>query len=175
VLPFGGVVVKFSKKFLLIPILAVAIIVGYLYLKKENVTVTERISPNGEAVVQVHEQKSTVENEFPLKMNEGDVQQAIHKMSHQKVLASQKWGAVPLTPERVKRLIQVVEANKKHYKNADLYLGILEKWDKGDFDNVVQAHNTIWDLQGGSIGKAYEKASPEEEMKFIEENFHVKQ
>lgn len=165
---------KISKKFLLIPILAGALIVGYLYLKKETVTVTEKTSSNGDTVVLVHEHKSTVDNEFSIKMNEDAVQQAIHKMSHQKVLAKEKWGAVPLTPERVKRLIQVVEANKKHYKNADLYLSILDSWEKGNFDNVVQAHNAIWDLQGGIIGKAYDKASPEEEMKFVEKNFHVK-
>jgi hypothetical protein len=69
----------------------------------------------------------------------------------------------------------VVEANEKNYENADLYLNILRSWDKGNFDHVVINHNAIWSLQGGTVGKAVGTASPEEEMKFIQEHFDVKQ
>ncbi|MNG36070.1 hypothetical protein D3C84_1229830 [compost metagenome] len=75
----------------------------------------------------------------------------------------------------MKRLLQVVEANKKEYENADIYLSILNSWDKGDFDYVVMNHNAIWELQGGTVGKANGIASPEEEMKFIQENYDVEQ
>ncbi|MDR7239700.1 DUF6241 domain-containing protein [Neobacillus drentensis] len=158
-----------------IPIVLVGLLFGgYLYLNKENVIVRVETASTGEKVVKVHEENQKVDSEFPMSMSENSVQQAIHKMSHQKVQSKKKWGALPLTTERVKRLIQVVEANEKEYENADLYLRILRSWDKGDFDNVVIAHNSIWSLQGGTVGKAYSAASPEEEMKFIEENFDVK-
>jgi len=146
---------------------------GYLYFDKANVSVSVGTAPTGEKVVQVHEQTKKVNSELPLSMSENSVQQTIHNMSHQKVISNKKWGALPLTAERVKRLIQVVEANQKDYEYGDLYLNILRNWDKRDFDNVVIAHNSIWSLQGGTIGKANRAASPEEEMDFIQENFDV--
>ena len=134
---------KIHKKIWIPVVLAGVLIGGYLYLDKENVTVRVGTAPSGEKVVQVNEQNNKVDREFPFSMSENSVQQAIHNMSHQKVLAKKKWGALPLTPERVKRLLQVVEANKKKYGNADLYLSILRSWDKGNFDHVVINHNAF--------------------------------
>ena len=128
---------KIPKKIWIPVVLASVVIGGYLYFDKENVSVSVGTAPTGEKVVQVHEQTKKVESEFPLSMSENSVQQAIHNMSHQKVISNKKWGALPLTAERVKRLIQVVEANQKKYENEDLYLSILKNWDKGDFDNVL--------------------------------------
>ncbi|WP_045522770.1 DUF6241 domain-containing protein [Neobacillus niacini] len=164
-----------KRKLLLITVVAGTLLTGYFYLNKADVTVKKEKTSYGEMVVQVNEKENTIETEFPIDMSEMKVQLAIHKMSHQKVLAKKKWGALPLTPERVKRLIQVVEENRREYANADLYLEILYEWEKDYFVNVIIAHNEIWDLQGGTIGRAYEIASPEEEMEFIQENFDVKQ
>ncbi|NHC41711.1 hypothetical protein G6549_17300 [Bacillus sp. MM2020_1] len=165
---------KIPKK-IWIPIVLLGVLFGgYLYFNKENVTVRVETASTGEKVVQVHEQNQKVESEFPISMSENSVQQAIHNMSHQKVVAKKKWGALPLTAERVKRLLKVVEANEKKYENADLYLKILRSWDKGNFDHVVINHNAIWSLQGGTVGKAVGAASPKEEIKFIQENFDVK-
>lgn len=164
---------KIHKKIWIPAVLACVIVGGYLYFNKENVTVKVGTAPTGEQVVQVHEPKNKVDSEFPFSMSENSVQQAIHSMSHQKVLSDKKWNSLPLTAERVKRLIQVVEANKIKYENTDLYLDILSSWDKGNFEHVVMNHNAIWSLQGGTVGKAVGAASPEEEMKFIQENFDV--
>jgi len=164
---------KIPKKIWVPVILASVLVGGYLYFDKANVSVSVGTAPTGEKVVQVHEQTKKVDSELPLSMSENSVQQTIHNMSHQKVISNKKWGALPLTAERVKRLIQVVEANQKDYENGDLYLNILRNWDKRNFDNVVIAHNSIWSLQGGTIGKANRAASPEEEMDFIQENFDV--
>ena len=164
---------KIPKKIWVPVILASVLVGGYLYFDKANVSVSVGTAPTGEKVVQVHEQTKKVNSELPLSMSENSVQQTIHNMSHQKVISNKKWGALPLTAERVKRLIQVVEANQKDYENGDLYLNILRNWDKRNFDNVVIAHNSIWSLQGGTIGKANRAASPEEEMDFIQENFDV--
>ena len=170
----GGTMKKIPKK-LWIPILLVGVLFGgYLYFDKENVTVRVETASTGEKMVQVHEQNQKVESEFPFSMSENSVQQAIHNMSHQKVVAKKKWGALPLTAERVKRLLKVVEANEKKYENADLYLKILRSWNMGNFDYVVINHNAIWSLQGGTVGKAVGAASPKEEIKFIQENFDVK-
>ncbi|MEY2195360.1 hypothetical protein AB7942_21880 [Neobacillus sp. BF23-41] len=78
---------KIHKKIWIPVVLAGVLIGGYLYLDKENVTVRVGTAPSGEKVVQVNEQNNKVDREFPFSMSEKSVQQAIHNMSHQKVLA----------------------------------------------------------------------------------------
>jgi Family of unknown function (DUF6241) len=108
---------------------------------------------------------------FPGNMEESAVQQAIHDMSHQKVKAKSKWGALQITPDRISRLIDVVEANEMNYQQSDLYLDILKRWSKGDFSSASRDHNSIWKLQGGTVGEAKGLLSKEEEQKYIEKNF----
>ena len=57
----------------------------------------------------------SIEEEFPSSMEEYGVQDAIHGMCHQKVRAEDQWGFIPLTQDRVKRLIDVVEENENNY------------------------------------------------------------
>lgn len=100
---------------------------------------------------------------------EYEVISVMHKMTHQKVISDDKWGAVQMTPSNIDEVIAVVEAND--FENEDSLLNILKKWKREDFDAVVQGHNYFWELQNGTIGKAYGKLSEEEEAKFIENNF----
>jgi len=149
---------------------------GKLHFQKAAVAMKEVKTKQGEQVVQVKDKGiKIIDNELPATMTEDEVMDAIHKMSHQKVLASQKWGSMPLTSERVNRLLEIVSKNKDKYSHSSVYEDILKRWAKGDFSRVDEDHNTIWNLQGGSVGKAYGIASPEQEKKFIEENFNIKE
>ena len=95
-----------------------------------------------------------------------DYQEYIHGMSHQKVKADEKWGFYKITDERIDWLIEGLKiADLKH---KSVYEEILNKWDKGDFSTADDDHNAIWNLQGGTIGKAYGILTPEEEKAYIE-------
>lgn len=100
-------------------------------------------------------------------MNEAQVQDIIHSMSHQKVKADQKWGSILITKERIGKLIKIVEANYYKYEFSDIYLDILNRWYVGDFSKADKDHNEIWTMQGGTIGKAKGLLNAEEERKFI--------
>ncbi|MEN8701624.1 DUF6241 domain-containing protein [Bacillus infantis] len=115
--------------------------------------------------------EKNLEKLFPNNMEEEAVQQAIHDMSHQKVKAENKWGALQVTPDRISRLLSVVEANEMSYKHSSVYLDILERWNEGDFSSAARDHNRIWKLQGGTVGEAKGLLSKEEEQKYIEKNF----
>lgn len=106
-------------------------------------------------------------------MTDGEVQNAIHQMSHQKVQADKKWGMIPLTKERVVRLIDVVEGNKEHFKHESAYLEILNRWLEDDFSRVDEDHNIIWTLQNGTVGRATGSLTYEEELRFISKYFNV--
>ncbi|WP_223592063.1 DUF6241 domain-containing protein [Neobacillus bataviensis] len=149
---------------------------GAMPIQKDAVTVKVQKTDEGETVIQIHDKNSEeIAKEFPLTMSEKDFMDSIHKMSHQKVIADKKWGAIPLTNERVNRLLDVVNENRSNYKYTHVYNDILSRWAKGDFSRVDEDHNEIWDLQEGTIGKAKRIASSKEERDFIEENFKVKQ
>ncbi|MDN3019749.1 DUF6241 domain-containing protein [Paenibacillus sp. BSR1-1] len=149
---------------------------GALPIQKDAVTVKVQKTDEGESVIQIQDKNSEeIAKDFPSNMSEDDIRDAIHLMSHQKVVADKKWGAIPLTKKRVNRLLEVVKENQANYKNTDIYYSILKRWAKGDFSRVDEDHNEIWDLQEGTVGKAKRIASSKEERDFIEENFKVKQ
>ncbi|MBN8251896.1 DUF6241 domain-containing protein [Priestia flexa] len=100
---------------------------------------------------------------------ESEVMQIMHEMTHQKVRAQDKWGAVPLTNENVKKVIAIVEASSFEHK-TDM-LTILKRWENDNFSTVAEDHNFFWRLQGGNVGQAYGTLTIEEEQKFIENNF----
>lgn len=99
-------------------------------------------------------------------LTDDDMQLIIHKMSHQKVKADQKWGSILITQNRIDWLLQALDKNKFAYEKA--YRDILMRWKKGDFSKADRDHNTIWKLQGGTIGKATGLLSPSEEKRYIE-------
>ena len=137
---------------------------------KKDGTITETTTEDGGKIIEVKEVRvQPVEEEFPMNMPDFQVGQVIHQMSHQKIEAEEKWGFLPLTAERVNRLIEVVENGD--YQNKDRYLSILNRWSKNDFTQVDEDHNTFWNLQGGNVGKATGILSYEEEKEFIEKYY----
>jgi len=81
----------------------------------------------------------------------------IHRMSHQKVRAEEKWGFYLITDERIEWLLDAVKQNKDHLMYGDEYLEILTRWSESDFSKVVEEHNWVWKIQGGTDEK--EKAT----------------
>ena len=173
---------NFSKKQILllsITFLGLIGIISYSFWSletpviKEKASIVEKTTADGGTIIEVKESnKQDVEIEIPLDTSEAGIQNFIHQMSHQKVIADEKWGMIPLTKERVVRLIDVVESNEDKYKKPSVYLMILNRWNLEDFTTIDKDHNTIWELQGGNIGKATGILSVDEELEFIEKYYH---
>ncbi|AMQ05897.1 DUF6241 domain-containing protein [Sporosarcina psychrophila] len=170
---------KYKKTILITSGIVALSLSAYLVFNQWNkgsVTIEEKPSgPKAGVVIPVIEidEKRTipVEEEFPTSMEEYGIQEALHGMSHQKVAAEDKWGFLPMTQDRVQRLIEVVEANK--YISVPVYLDILNRWANNDFSRADKDHNAIWDLQEGNVGKASGLLSIEEERAFIKKYFKI--
>ncbi|MFW3505899.1 DUF6241 domain-containing protein [Aerococcus viridans] len=95
---------------------------------------------------------------------------AIHYMTHQKVLADSKQGALEITPERISIMLEQAEAFSEsvHYP---FFIEILSAWDAGDFSNAVYVHNYVWNAQDGNIGEAYGLFDESQEAEFVQANF----
>ena len=83
---------------------------------------------------------------------EKNIQNYIHWMSHQKVVADKKWTHYHLTEERVNWLLEKVKEGDFVHKS--LYIDILERWKEGDFSRADKDHNSIWTIQKGTVGEA---------------------
>lgn len=104
-------------------------------------------------------------------MDEKRIQKYLHLMTHQKVAAKDKWGAIEMTPKNIENLMAIIKTNEGYYKYADYYLEVLSRWQKGDFTNAVEVHNYIWELNGGTVGRATGLLDAEEEQAFISKHF----
>ncbi|SEI89523.1 hypothetical protein SAMN04488127_0730 [Bhargavaea ginsengi] len=104
---------------------------------------------------------------------EAQILEVMHQMTHQKIAANQKWGAVPMTTRNIEQLESIV-SNSDKIRTPEVQkelLAIIAKWERGDFNEADNDHNYIWDLQDGTLGKARGLLSKEEELKFIEQWF----
>ena len=101
--------------------------------------------------------------------SQDDILSAMHMMTHQKIIANDKWGAIPMTTENIETVHTIIELSNFSEKK-DL-LKITTRWKSTDFSSVDRDHNSIWSLQGGTIGKAHGIMTAEEERWFIIHNF----
>jgi hypothetical protein len=112
-----------------------------------------------------NEDKETYINE---NMGDESILIAMNQMCHQKVIASDKWGAIEMNRKHIKALKKAAKNSVSIDQEA---IEILDKWDQGDFSGIVDDHNTILSLQGGTVGKATGTMDEDEEKEFIKNNF----
>jgi hypothetical protein len=101
--------------------------------------------------------------------NEGEIIEIMHKMTHQKVKAEDKWGAIPMSDHTVSQVLEFLQ--KSNFASKEDLIDIAEKWKNGDFQTVDYDHNYFWQWQGGTVGRAYGIMSSAEEEEFIKNNF----
>ena len=111
--------------------------------------------------------EQTIENDSIKKLD--DALETLHKMTHQKVTAEDKWGAIPMTEANVRAAKEQI--SQLNIQDKSDLLQILAKWEREDFSQIDHDHNYFWKKQGGTIGKAYGIMTEEQEKEFIENNF----
>lgn len=155
-------------------LLALLAAAGYYFVTQHSSTDGE-ITEVAEEIEGREEQKVVAEesetDNVDVDMEEGQLQIYLHQMTHQKVAATKKIGAVEMTPENIENLLTIVSANKEYYEHGEFYETALTAWKQGDFSNAVDVHNTIWDWQNGTVGRATGLMSAEQERVFVQENF----
>ncbi|WP_298829265.1 DUF6241 domain-containing protein [uncultured Planococcus sp.] len=105
----------------------------------------------------------------PKNASENALWAMMHKMTHQKVVASEKWGLIRMNDESIAKAEEILLASD--FNSKEDLLQIIERWKNGQFDQVDDEHNFIWGMQGGSIGEARGILTEEQEKEFIENNF----
>lgn len=104
-------------------------------------------------------------------MSEQQFQLHLHQMTHQKVVADEKRGAVEMAPETIEKMLVIAKANQGIYEHALFYEMELANWKEGDFSNAAEFHNVIWKLHQGTDGEATGLMTEEQEARFVEKHF----
>ncbi|MFY4776246.1 DUF6241 domain-containing protein [Metabacillus sp. RGM 3146] len=117
-----------------------------------------------------HSSKISADN-LGIDPNSSEIQvvEVMHKMTHQKVKADPKWGAIVMKKDTISKIYEILKNSE--FKDKKNLLAIAERWKSGNFQNVVEDHNYFWKLQGGTVGKAYGKLDHLEEQTFCLNNF----
>ena len=64
------------------------------------------------------------------------IEEVMLKMAHLQGEVHVEDGAIEITPKRIKNLKQIVEEDKNSLFHYKTYLGILKRWEKGDFTKL---------------------------------------
>ncbi|WP_214734448.1 DUF6241 domain-containing protein [Exiguobacterium sp. s154] len=99
----------------------------------------------------------------------------MHLMTHQKILAKEKAGAIPMTHDNLKEVRDYLELlrDKNKIKNDD-YLqlgGIIERWEQAIFDEIDKEQDVLLEEMYAAIGFSNGLATRAEEELFILNNF----
>ncbi|KAB7704887.1 hypothetical protein F9802_15070 [Bacillus aerolatus] len=143
--------------------------------EKEDLTKLKEVTKQGKAEAEFDESQIKIGGELNASLprlvdgNEPQVTDIMHKMTYQKVVSDDKWGAIEMTSENIKAIKQ--HALENDFKSEEFFLEILERWEGGNFDKVDKYHNALWDAQNGNIGIAYDLMTEQQDRQFIEENF----
>ncbi|RWZ55335.1 hypothetical protein EQV77_11880 [Halobacillus fulvus] len=108
------------------------------------------------------EEQEGIPSEFSFREN-------IHKMTHQKIYATKKWGHLQITDERLDKMLQTLD--EADYTNEAFFREVLTAWQEGDFSNAVDVHNQIWKEKDGTVGEALRLMTADEEQEYVEEHF----
>ena len=78
----------------------------------------------------------------------------IHHMSHNVVIADEKWGYRDLTLENIDKLYNELDGIEGQDTIKEELYEILERWRNGDFSRAHHDYNYVWRRLGGTVGKA---------------------
>lgn len=108
------------------------------YVEKENKNIQTQQAAN--------EKEKKVAEEDP-QVSEGEVISTMHKMVHQKVKSSEKWGFVEMTNKEISHVKRDIE-NSIGFQYKMKLFSIINRWEKGDFSQTVEEHNFLPRING---------------------------
>ncbi|HEY5575891.1 MAG TPA: DUF6241 domain-containing protein [Clostridiaceae bacterium] len=88
-------------------------------------------------------------------VDEQDIVKEIHLMSNSLIQAGDKqiWGQKDVNKTSIEKVIKMLDQATESARTEQLR-EIVVRWKQGDFSQIVDDHNYVWDLLGGTVGLA---------------------
>ena len=108
-----------------------AIAIGAYYFIQKEFTDGSELTEIAEEINEREVPLNPIANDekVELDMTEHEIQIYIHHMTHQHVVADKKWGNVPTTPDNIRNLLIIVQANINAYEHGEYYADVLKQWE----------------------------------------------
>ena len=138
-----------KKKILGIGIISI-LFVGTLSFSISSMIINNKdISTNNSESVNI-EVATSKEEIDPIEEVEGytmSEMQLVHKMTNNVIVSSQIWGYEEINETNINEALDI-------FKDDEKIVNYLNQWLEKDFSNSVEFHNYIWEMLGGTMGKA---------------------
>ncbi|WP_029595998.1 MULTISPECIES: DUF6241 domain-containing protein [Exiguobacterium] len=109
------------------------------------------------------------------KPNRTELIKSMHLMTHQKISARAKWGAIPMTPQNIQQSAEYLNLLKSKFKiEDDIYAELnimLENWSQGDSSKADTEQDRLLHFLQANRGFSNGLATENEEELFILNNF----
>ncbi|RAN85360.1 hypothetical protein B5P42_00570 [Bacillus sp. SRB_331] len=135
------------KKWIIGTITMIVIAVGAVFGVTKLLNYIEEEEKSLKVQKVMDQQEKKVKEEKP-QVSEDEIISTMHRMVHQKVKSSEKWGFIEMTNKEISSAKNAVESST-NFKYKSKLLSTLERWEKGDFSQTVEEHNFLWEIQGG--------------------------
>ena len=86
-----------------------------------------------------------------------DIYSLIHQMANTLIVAEDNliYGKIPINNESISQAMVILkDTNLISTEKKEVFMNTLQEWKDKDFSKCVQAHNYVWKLLNGNIGKA---------------------
>ena len=107
--------------------------------RKEIACICGKENKNIQTQQVANEKEKKVAEEFS-QVSEGEIISTMHKMVHQKVKSSEKWGFVEMTNKEISNVKRDIE-NSTGFQYKMKLFSIINRWERGDFSQTVEEHN----------------------------------
>jgi hypothetical protein len=144
-------IIKLLKNIIPICLTVVMLIIVYKYFIQDinNSDINKLYKRVKSPVIDTLNQNSPDINGEGLK----SVYEFAHNMTNGLIRADAIWAVLPMDKINIDKLYRIV--NYYNIPNKDTLLGIIDKWKKCDFNDIVQDHNYFWNILKGTVGEAY--------------------
>ncbi len=103
----------------------------------------------------VSQGSSSTTDASPAEVDEKEIVQQIHYMSNTLIKAgdNQVWGTEEVNKASIDKVLRMLDQAPVNTRTKKLR-EIVARWQQGDFSQIVDDHNYVWHLLGGTVGFA---------------------
>lgn len=125
------------KKWIIGTITVIVIAIGAVFGVTKGVNYIEEEEKSLKAQKVMGQQGKKAEEEKQ-QVSEAEIISTMHRMVHQKVKSSEKWGFIEMTNKEIRGAKNAVESGTNFKYKSEL-LSTLERWEKGDFHKRLRS------------------------------------
>lgn len=125
------------KKWIIGAITMIVIVIGAVFGVTKGINYIEKEEKSLKAQQVMGQQEKKGEEEKP-QVSEDEIISTMHRMVHQKVKSSEKWGFIEMTNKEIRSAKAAVESST-NFKHKSKLLATLERWEKGIFHKRLRS------------------------------------